>query len=121
DLVIWHPRLEFQDRNHHHSTSITQSPSPSTVNAQASPRSIENVGMRLPVITTMPALRSRLRSASRFASQASVVNGSSDLPSPIDLPFSVWRPVMPATSLCVTGFGAPITTPPFQQFSTIIE
>ena len=39
-----------------HVTSITASPSPSTVNTARSPGETEKVGMRLPVITTMPAV-----------------------------------------------------------------
>src|SRR5215470_16850692 len=44
-------------------TSITTSPSPSTANTARWPGAIETVGMRLPVITIMPAWRSRPRSA----------------------------------------------------------
>ena len=43
--------------------SIAISPSPSTVNTARWPAAIETVGMRLPVMTTMPAFRSRPRSA----------------------------------------------------------
>src|SRR3954454_14758072 len=73
-------------------TCNTASPNPSTVNTAWSPDAIEKVGMRLPVITTMPAVSERPRSASRSASQARVANGSSAFPSPINLPLSVWRP-----------------------------
>ena len=102
-------------------TSITQSPSPSTVNTQRSPGAIENVGITLPVMTTIPALRSRLRSASRLASQASVANGLSDWPSPICL--SVQRLASGDAEIAsgLTAFGGADHTPPFQQFSTIIE
>lgn len=55
-----------------HTTSMTASPNPSTVNTARSPDEMENVGIMLPVMTIMPAFRSRLRSANRFASHASV-------------------------------------------------
>ena len=102
-------------------TSITQFPSPSTVNTQRSPGAIENVGITLPVMTTMPALRSRLRSASRLASQASVANGFSDLALADLLAVQRLASGDADDRVRLDRFGAPITTPPFQQFSTIIE
>ena len=49
--------------NTYQSASNTVSPRPSTLNTAREPGAIETVTMRLPVMTTMPALRSRPRSA----------------------------------------------------------
>src|SRR4029077_2912754 len=68
------------------STWRRTSPSPGTWNRAVSPAAMGLVGIRLPVITTMPRLRPAASLAVRLAIQASASRGRSALPSSRGLP-----------------------------------